>query len=91
MTPMNSGRFDPRAEQAKMLRLLGVGITFGGELIAGLIVGWLLESWLDTGHIFLISGRVAGLIVGTVGFFRSAMKANRQAAKSVQKRSESSL
>ena len=60
---------------------------FGSELIAGLAVGWLLDTWLDTGHLFLIIGTLMGLIVGGIGFIRSAMKATREAAKRVQEQS----
>lgn len=87
MPPMPTRKFNPQAEQAKMMRLLGLGITFGSELIAGLAVGWLLDTWLDTGHLFLIIGTLMGLIVGGIGFIRSAMKATREAAKSVQEQS----
>ena len=66
-----------------------IGITFGAELIAGLAIGWLLDEWLDTGHLFLIIGTILGLLVGTFGFFKAAMKANRAAAARAQSLSES--
>lgn len=64
---------------------MGIGVTFGSELIACLIIGWFLDSWLDTGHLFLIIGTILGLLVGTFGFFRSAMKANRAATRRAKK------
>ena len=90
MTRMSTGKFNPQAEQARMMRLLGVGITFGAELIAGLAIGWLLDEWLDTGHLFLIIGTLMGLVVGGIGFIRSAMKATRAAARRVQDQAGSS-
>ncbi|MDG2291501.1 MAG: AtpZ/AtpI family protein [Phycisphaerales bacterium] len=78
---MSTSGFDPKKEQARLLGLMGLGVTFGCELIAGLAIGWLLDKWLDTEHLFLIIGTILGLLVGTLGFFKSAMKANRAAAK----------
>ena len=87
--PMSTPGFDPKKEQARLLGLMGLGVTFGCELIAGLAIGWLLDQWLETGHLFLIIGTILGLLVGTFGFFKAAMKANRAAAARAQSHSES--
>ena len=68
------------------MRLLGMGLTFSGELVAGLLLGWGLDVLLGTERVFLIIGTVAGLLVGTIGFFRAAKRANSEAVRQINER-----
>jgi len=68
------------------MRLLGMGLTFSGELVAGLLIGWGLDELLGTERVFLIIGTVAGLLVGTIGFFRAAKRANSEAMRRINER-----
>jgi F0F1-type ATP synthase assembly protein I len=38
--------------------------AFFGSLMAGLLLGWLADHFLDTGPIFIVVGIVAGSVVG---------------------------
>ena len=69
-----------------MMRLLGMGLTFSGELVAGLLLGWGLDVLLGTERVFLIIGTIAGLLVGTIGFFRGAKRANNEALRQINER-----
>ena len=83
---MPTGGFQPQEEQARLMRLLGLGLTFSGELVAGLLIGWGLDELIGTDRVFLVIGTIAGLLVGSIGFFRAARKANREAMRQVNER-----
>jgi len=83
---MTTNGIQPQGDQGNHLRLLGLGLTFSGELVAGLLIGWGLDELLGTDRIFLVIGTIAGLLVGTIGFFRAARKANREAMRKVNER-----
>ena len=44
--------------------------TLLGGLFGGAVIGWLLDKWLDTGHLLL----VVMMVLGTVGGFWSIIK-----------------
>ena len=71
------------------MRLLGLGLTFSGELVAGLLIGWGLDILLDTDRVFLIIGTILGLVVASVSFFRTARRANRESLERIQDRKKS--
>ena len=43
-------------------------------VVAGLIVGWLLDRWLGTGPWLLVTGIVLGMAAGFYEFIRSTSK-----------------
>lgn len=47
------------------------------EIVAGLVLGWLVDRWTGTDKVFLIVGTIMGIIVGMTSFIRTAMKANK--------------
>ena len=49
---------------------VGAGNMFASSVIAGLVIGFLLDSWLDTAPIFM-------LIVGGLGFVGGMRNARR--------------
>ena len=83
---MPTGGFQSKEEQARLMRLLGLGLTFSGELVAGLLIGWGLDILFDTDRVFLIIGTILGLIVASASFFRAARKANREAMNQFNER-----
>jgi len=56
-----------------------MGIELASHILAGALLGWLLDKLFNTTY-WLMIGSIAGLIVGMVDFIRSALKAQRQAA-----------
>jgi ATP synthase protein I len=43
-------------------------------VVAGLVVGWLLDRWLKTGPWLLVTGIVLGMAAGLYEFIRSTSK-----------------
>ena len=57
--------------------LLGMGAVIAAQLVAGLALGWLVDSLADTTPIFLLVGLllgIAGAISYTVVEFRKYLK-----------------
>ena len=57
-----------------MWRLAAMGGTLASEVIAGVIIGWLLDKLFGTAPILLIVFTVAALILGMTGFIRKASR-----------------
>ena len=47
-----------------------------GAVVAGLLVGWLLDRWLGTRPWFLVGGLVLGAAAGLYEFVRTSSKLN---------------
>ena len=57
--------------------LLGMGAVIAAELVAGLGLGWLVDSLADTTPIFLLIGLLLGIVAAvsyTVVEFRKYLK-----------------
>lgn len=57
--------------------LLGLGAVIAAELVAGLGLGWLVDTFADTGPVFLLIGLLLGIaaaITYTVVEFRKYLK-----------------
>ena len=55
-------------------RYLAIGYNFSGIIIAGAVVGWLIDRWLDTGP----WGLLIFSLLGVVGSFIWLINALRQ-------------
>ena len=62
-------------------KLSAMGFTMACEILAGLLLGWLVDYWTGTEKVFLVIGTIMGVIVGMTGFLRAALKANRDATR----------
>lgn len=62
---------------ARLWKLSAMGFTMACEILAGLLLGWLVDSWVGTDKVFLVIGTIMGIIVGMTGFIRAALKASR--------------
>ncbi|MEX2217177.1 MAG: AtpZ/AtpI family protein [Phycisphaerales bacterium] len=60
-------------------RAWGVGLNFGAMVIAGGVLGWLVD-WLGSAPWGLLVGLLTGLVVGFTRFVREALAANRSMA-----------
>ena len=70
----------PKRPVNPIWRLSGLGIELASPLLAGMLIGWLLDKWFGTKPTLLIVFSIAGLVVGMVDFIRSALRAQRDAA-----------
>ena len=50
------------AESPGWSSMLGLGAVIAGQLLAGLGLGWLVDSLADTGPTFLLVGRFGGMV-----------------------------
>ena len=66
-----------------------MGLQLASHIVAGLLIGWLIDRWLDTSPIWLTVGMIAGLVIGMADFIRSALKAVRQSSPRPARRSKS--
>jgi F0F1-type ATP synthase assembly protein I len=46
--------------------------------VAGALIGWAVDRWLDSPPIGLLVGGIAGIAVGLTTLIRGAMRANRE-------------
>lgn len=59
-------------------RLAGIGLTTASEVMAGALIGWLIDQWRGEGSTFLLIGAIAGIVVGLTTLIRSGLTVNRQ-------------
>jgi F0F1-type ATP synthase assembly protein I len=59
--------------------LIGMGAVIAAELVAGLALGWLVDSLADTGPVFLLIGLLLGMtaaVIYTIVAFRKYLKSS---------------
>ena len=71
----------PPLDSAALWRLSGMGFVLLSEVLAGVVLGWLLDWWLGTSPIFLIIGALLGVTIALTNFIRQAMKVGRRSAR----------
>lgn len=49
--------------------LVTLGGMLVGAVVAGLVVGWFVDSWLDSEPVFLLVGVAVGIVLAGVGFW----------------------
>lgn len=57
-------------------RMMGIGWEFLSQVVAGLILGWVVDWAFSTTPWGILGGLAAGLLVGMWTFIRSALKLN---------------
>jgi F0F1-type ATP synthase assembly protein I len=70
--------------QTRLWKLSALGFTMACEIVAGMALGWLVDTWTGTEKVFLITGTIIGIIVGMTGFIRTAMKENKATQVRIQ-------
>jgi F0F1-type ATP synthase assembly protein I len=67
---MNDERLDGSRDAASLglWRLVGLGAVFVGNVVAGLVLGWLADRHFDSSPVFVLSG----IGIGIIGAFVSA-------------------
>jgi F0F1-type ATP synthase assembly protein I len=59
-----------RSEQSKLAQTLTVVTLFSSNILGGILVGYLLDRWLNTGPWMVIIGVVLGLTSAIIGLVR---------------------
>jgi len=66
-----------RSEQSKLVMTLTVVTLFSSNILGGIIVGYLLDRWLDTGPWMVVTGITLGLTSAVIGLVRVLNRLNR--------------
>jgi F0F1-type ATP synthase assembly protein I len=69
---MNGG-----SEQSKLALALTVVTLFSSNILGGILVGYLLDRWLNTGPWMVITGVVLGLTSAIIGLVRVLNRLSR--------------
>jgi F0F1-type ATP synthase assembly protein I len=74
----------PEQAIGKGYKYLAAGLRFAGGIVVFLLAGLGLDSWLHTTPLFLLTGTVAGAVLGFLSVYRELMadQANRPTWKS---------
>jgi len=75
-----------RRENSIGWRMAGLGMQTSSEVVAGALVGWVIDRWAGTSPAGLLVGGIAGIVVGLSTLIRGAMRANREFEKARQDR-----
>ncbi|MGE0127744.1 MAG: AtpZ/AtpI family protein [Blastocatellales bacterium] len=65
------------SEQSKLALTFTVVTLFSSNILGGIIVGYLLDRWLDTGPWMVVTGIVLGLTSAIIGLVRVLNRLNR--------------
>jgi F0F1-type ATP synthase assembly protein I len=65
------------SEQSKLALTLMVVTLFSSNILGGILVGYLLDRWLNTGPWMVITGIVLGLTGAIIGLIRIMNRLNR--------------
>jgi ATP synthase protein I len=65
------------SEQSKLAMTLTVVTLFTSNILGGIIVGYLLDRWLNTGPWMVITGIVLGMTSAVIGLVRILNRLNR--------------
>jgi F0F1-type ATP synthase assembly protein I len=57
-------------EQSKLAQTLKVATLFSSNILGGILVGYLLDRWFNTGPLMVITGIILGLISAIIGLVR---------------------
>jgi F0F1-type ATP synthase assembly protein I len=66
----DGGRPSPPAQRSVAFVFAQLGMFNALCLVAGLGLGWLVDSWIGTMPVFLFVGMVAGIAAGALGTYR---------------------
>ena len=65
------------SEQSKLAQALSVVTLFSSNILGGIIVGYLLDRWFNTGPWMVITGIVLGLTSAIIGLVRILNRLDR--------------
>jgi F0F1-type ATP synthase assembly protein I len=65
------------SEQSKLSLTLSVITLFSSNILGGILVGYLLDRWLNTAPWMVVAGIVLGLTSAIIGLIRIMNRLNR--------------
>jgi len=65
------------SEQSKLALTLTVVTLFSSNILGGIIIGYVLDRWLNTGPWMVVIGIVLGLTSAVIGLVRVLNRLNR--------------
>jgi ATP synthase protein I len=65
---------DPQSTNRKSAIAYSAAFSLFGAVVAGLLVGWLLDRWLGTKPWLLVAGVTLGSVAGFYEFIRATSK-----------------
>ncbi len=65
------------SEQSRLALVYTVVALFSSNILGGIIVGYLLDRWMDTGPWMIVTGVILGLISAIIGLVRVLNRLNR--------------
>ena len=65
------------SEQSKLAVTLRVVTLFSSNILGGILVGYLLDRWLNTGPWMVITGIILGLTSAIIGLVRVLNRLSR--------------
>jgi len=68
----------PKPEQSKLAVAMTLGGVMSSNIIGGIVVGYLLDKWLGTNPLLIISGVVLGTVGALVSLYRIASRLNEK-------------
>ena len=74
-----SKRRSSDGEPERLWRLAGLGATMASEILAGALIGWVIDRLAGTKPTVLIVGTLLGVVVGLGTFIRRALIETRRA------------
>jgi F0F1-type ATP synthase assembly protein I len=75
-----------QAETTRLWRLAGMGGTMASEILAGTLIGFLLDKLFATAPTLLIAFTAGGVVVGLVTFVRSALRETKRDVARIHER-----
>ena len=77
-------------EEVRMgFRMMGIGFEAVSQVAAGLLLGWLWDTWQGSKNGVVIGG-AAGVLVGVLSLVKSAWKLNAELDRSAARRKKGS-
>ena len=65
------------SEQSKLALAFSVGAIITSNVVGGILVGYLLDRWLQTGPRWIVVGLVLGAVGAFVGLYRIMSRLNQ--------------
>jgi F0F1-type ATP synthase assembly protein I len=75
-----------QAEATRLWRLAGMGGTMASEILAGALIGFLLDKLFKTAPTLLIGFTAGGVVIGLVTFLRSALRETKRDVARIHER-----
>lgn len=59
-------------------KMAGIGMEVAAQVAAGALLGWLFDLWRGTEPVGILTGSIAGILVGMWSLIKGTLRLNRQ-------------